>query len=199
MRKGHHDASSPSSNDWCDVCGRVASEKDLEKQPGFLNDVNKEDGSCFLGEKEIPFRIKAHDPRLFEKYKANWEGNSGWDYDDAEREEEVFLHRIGKSPNPANVLKVIPRVANEKVPNTIARSRAQDETDAIIIEDPKQLQLLLTIVSLQKDCFNEMLSLGIAASWDKESRRGVFKLGLAIPETLFLKQSNVTPSASAYG
>lgn len=191
VRKGHHDASSPSSNDWCDVCGRVASEKDLEKQPGFLNDVNKEDGSCFLGEKEIPFRIKAHDPRLFEKYKANWEGNSGWDYDDAEREEEVFLHRIGKSPNPANVLKVIPRVANEKVPNTIARSRAQDETDAIIIEDPKQLQLLLTIVSLQKDCFNEMLSLGIAASWDKESRRGVFKLGLAIPETLFLKQSNV--------
>ena len=192
----------PSSRDWCSVCGRVASEKDLEKQQveSANSTWNEADGSYLLGQKEIPFRINAHDPRLFEKYKPNWEengsDNSGWQYDDAEREEEVFLHRIGKSPTFSNILNSIPHVANDNIPNEFKTSQAystglshwdmQDTTDAIIIENPQQLQFVSAITSLF-DSRQKVIQ--ITASWDKESRCGIFKFRFMLPKQAFLGQS----------
>jgi hypothetical protein len=198
----------PSSRDWCAHCGRVASEDDLEKQQVNSTDdkVDQIEGSDFLGQKEIPFRIKAHDPRLFEKYKENWEeddgfGSSGWNYDDAEREEEVFLHRLGKSPNFRNIINSIPQVANENIPTTFDKDgsypsgiddwKVQDATDAVIIEDPEQLQFVYLTASIGK-LRRENNDIEVNASWDKELRQGVFKIRFLLPKEVFLGQNNST-------
>lgn len=195
-----------SSKDWCEVCGRVASEEDLEKQKQYYadesEDESKGNGSYFLGEKEIPFRIQAHDPRLFPKYKANWEdpANSGWNYDAAERDEEVFLHRIGKSPQWKNLSSVIPRVANDKVPNipdTTGDSCSSyfdmsDATDAIIIEDPKQLELVITLAMVCTYTTRASLA-KITAVWDKKTRSGIFKVRLTLAKSVFLGHNSYNP------
>eukprot|EP00531_Pseudo-nitzschia_arenysensis_P016699 CAMPEP_0116122050 /NCGR_PEP_ID=MMETSP0329-20121206/4012_1 /TAXON_ID=697910 /ORGANISM="Pseudo-nitzschia arenysensis, Strain B593" /LENGTH=1515 /DNA_ID=CAMNT_0003615881 /DNA_START=43 /DNA_END=4590 /DNA_ORIENTATION=+ len=195
--------SNPTSRDWCPLCGLVASEKDLEKQEAHYPDENENGETYILGEKQIQFRIQAHDPRLFPKFKSNWDdpANSGWDYDAAEQEEEVFLHRIGKSPQWTNLLKTIPHVAKDKVPNkpdngvsdrylSHSEFRRQDDTDAVIIEDPKQLQLVLTLATIidYARSANELLK--ISAAWDKEARSGVFKIRLALPKKAFLGPSH---------
>jgi hypothetical protein len=195
----------PSSRDWCAHCGRVVSEEDLEKQQINSTDdkADQIEGSHFLGQREIPFRIKAHDPRLFEKYKENWEddgfGSSGWNYDDAEREEEVVLHRLGKSPNCSNIIDSIPHVAKENIPTTFDKDsfyssriddwKVQDATDAVIIEDPEQLQFVYLIASIGR-LDGKNTSIEVNASWDKESRRGVFKIRFLIPKNAFLGQNN---------
>ena len=49
-----------------------------------------------LGTKEIPFTIKAHDPRKMKKYNKNWKDlakDCGWKYNQSKQKEEVFLHR----------------------------------------------------------------------------------------------------------
>ena len=189
----------PSSNDWCKVCGRVASEADLEKsQVAPANNASEEAqaGKYLLGEKEISFRIKAHDPRLFDEYKTKWEenssGNSAWIYDQADRDEEVFLHRIGRSPTFDNIQNMIPRVGNENIPDKVdsshtCRNNERDGTDAMIIEDPEELNLVYGLSGLfQPDSSLDSPSLKIAATWDKASRKGTLKLQLELPKTSFV-------------
>ncbi len=189
----------PSSDDWCKVCGRVASEADLEKkQVAPANNTSEEAqaGTYLLGEKEISFRIKAHDPRLFDEYKTKWQenssDNSAWHYDQADRDEEVFLHRIGRSPTFDNIQRIFPHVANENIPDKIDGSNPRpnnerDGTDAIIIEDPREQNLVYGLSGLFiSDSNLDSPCLKIAATWDKTSRKGTLKLRLELPKNSFV-------------
>ncbi len=105
--------------DWCQGCGRIASEKYLKMKCKCLPyEPNPDD--IFLGTRTIPFRIKVHDPRKMEMFRKNWaelEGNSPqWTYDEAEAEEDMFRNRFGAYPSLAMILSSIPVLREEKIP-----------------------------------------------------------------------------------
>jgi hypothetical protein len=107
--------------DWCHSCGRVASENDFGKVQA--RPYVRKPGDIFLGEKTIPFRIVAHDPRQFEKFKDRWaekegSGTTNWNYLEAELEEDVFQHRLGKYPTREMILASIPILDADKLPKT---------------------------------------------------------------------------------
>ena len=106
--------------DWCHSCGRVASEKDFGKVQA--KPYVRRPGDVFLGEKVLPFRVVAHDPRKMDKFKDKWSTNEGsdpkWNYSAAEMEEDVFCHRFGKYPSIEMILASIPVVSHEKIPET---------------------------------------------------------------------------------
>jgi len=200
----------PSFSDWCPHCGRVASEDDLEKNQqattsaaSDTKNVVHEQQPYVVGEKEIPFRIVAHDPRLFEDFKDNWEdaGDSTsspeWYYDEAERQEEVFLHRIGRAPKWSNVFRALPLVAEKNVPRTSSslwkyNGVVKDSSDAVIIDDPQQYQLLCYIAKVAGTNEEADTWFKIHATWHKESKLGTFKLQFMVPKDAFLGQNNVS-------
>ena len=207
----HHRRSSPSSADWCGACGRVAMDKDLEKQQQQQTTSSTKGNSkkqivvdsYFFGQKDIPFRIKAHDPRLFDAYKKNWEDNndntSEWKYDAKEIEEEVFLHRVGKAPKLANLLQSISLVKEENIPSKpskglpFAKGRdiytIRDATEAVIIDNPNHVQLIsLLDGGHHGDALYNWID--VTASWDKDSRTGVLKVQLSLPKHSFLGNYN---------
>jgi hypothetical protein len=126
-----------------------------------------------FGEKTIPFRIKAHDPRLFKEYKKNWEAadtnSPEWTYDEADREEEVFLHRIGKSPKLRNFLKIISNVSEDKIPESGSTIYEKDKTDAILIDEPQHIELIRL---LSEDSIQGSHCL-VTSEWNKTFRCGV--------------------------
>mmetsp|Transcript_23273 Transcript_23273/g.55031 ORF Transcript_23273/g.55031 Transcript_23273/m.55031 type:complete len:1470 (-) Transcript_23273:218-4627(-) len=195
----------PSSYDWCTHCGLVASEEDLEKDQATSTNrkINPMAEPFLLGQKDVLFQIKAHDPRLFEKWKAIWvddgHRSSEWRYDDADREEEVFLHRLGKSPKFYNIIRMLPFVTNENIPKDcetfrtnyrrVNDQKAQDATDAIVIEDEKEFEFLYRIVSLGSIWHGEN-PIEVNASWNKGLRSGIFKIQLVLPKACFLVQNS---------
>eukprot|EP00557_Chaetoceros_sp_GSL56_P014231 CAMPEP_0176484956 /NCGR_PEP_ID=MMETSP0200_2-20121128/4783_1 /TAXON_ID=947934 /ORGANISM="Chaetoceros sp., Strain GSL56" /LENGTH=414 /DNA_ID=CAMNT_0017881569 /DNA_START=147 /DNA_END=1388 /DNA_ORIENTATION=+ len=95
--------------DWCHACGRVASERDFEKCQS--EPYEPVEGDVLFGSREIAFKVKAHDPRKFEKFSKFWkdhEGSPEWEYDEAEMEYDFFRHRIGKRPTLSMILMSIP-------------------------------------------------------------------------------------------
>ena len=173
--------------------------KDLEKQQASPPIGKQLEESYIFGHKEISFRVKAHDPRLFDAFKKNWEDDyqsrTEWHYDEAEREEEVFLHRIGTSPRLRNIMKMIPHVAEGKIPlssddiETIGRDlyAKRDVTDAILIENSKDVQLISLLGSL--DGSSNRWS-DITATFDTNSRKGAIRVRLMLPKSAFLGQNN---------
>ena len=198
----------PSSIDWCPHCGLVASEDDLEKNQQLTTSYAsntkidlRPPEPYVVGVKEIPFRIIAHDPRLFKEFKNKWEdsGDStsspGWHYDEAERQEEVFLHRIGRAPRWSNVFRALPLVAEKDVPKTSIymmthnEETKTDSSDAVIIDDPQQYQLLYYIAKLAETNKETDTWFKVSATWHKESKLGTFKLQFMLPRDAFLGQN----------
>ena len=181
----------PTFLDWCHSCGCVVSTKHFEKgqveapKPADLLDLH------FFGEKEIPFAIKAHDPREFETFKKYWDDNPQLEYDEAEREEEVFLHRVGQSPNLSTLSSLIALCPKDQVAKTgkLAYTMSSDisanETDAIIIDDSRHATLIhgLNRLTISERC------LIVTASWNKHARSGILKIELRLPNDFFMGYS----------
>jgi hypothetical protein len=113
--------------DWCHSCGRVASENDFGKLQA-TEYVRKPD-DLFLGEKIIPFRLLAHDPRNLEDYHEKWVTHLGsdpkWTFSEAEMEQDLFEHRFGKHPLLEMILTSIPIVAEDKIPKTVPAEKKE--------------------------------------------------------------------------
>jgi SNF2-related domain len=170
-----------SCDDWCVVCGRVASVKSfaVENDNG-LDEEDMKDWYTF-GEKTIPFRIHAHDPRLFSHFKSKWEENPNWEYNEAEREEEVFLHLVGKSPSLETLMEKMAYASDDKIPKTGESKEERDQTDAVIVDSPNDINLITILSSrgVREYSF-------ISASWDKQLRSGELKIRFCLPKSAFL-------------
>jgi hypothetical protein len=99
----------------------VASEKDFGKLQA--KKYAPKPGDLFLGEKIIPFRLLAHDPRNMEAYQEKWSTHSGtdpkWTFSEAEMEQDLFEHRFGKYPLLEMILVSIPVLAKDKIPKAV--------------------------------------------------------------------------------
>ena len=110
-----------------------------------------------LGEKVIPFRIRAHDPREFPEFKQNWI-DGGYTYKVEEMEADTFHHRLGKHPTIDMILQSLPIVSEDKIPTTGKYVRSgtcearynmpnykevcAEETEAIIIDNRNHQKLI---------------------------------------------------------
>ena len=168
----------PCQDDWCGWCGRVALDKDLQKNQQAATSplTSSSGGDYFLYgiKEEIPFTVVAHDPRLVKKYKQAWsflpingpsEHNPDdyerrWTYDEGNRQNEVFLHRLGGSPKLASLMKIV----------AVGPVSGKDKNDdAILLKENHYL------------LFNFLMSSGngkigkvdIKASWSKSNKSGV--------------------------
>jgi hypothetical protein len=170
----------PCPLDWCHACGRVASENDFEKDQS--SPYKPVEGDVLLGSKEIPFKVKAHDPRKFEKFSKYWkenEGSADWEYDEAEMEYDFFRHRIGKRPTISMILLSIPVTKSDSIPDSGAFEQrvfcltepSVNETEALLLDNQDDLKLLRELWPFVSDCFS--LGLDITASWNKSERKGV--------------------------
>ena len=145
-----------SSKDWCMHCGRVSSIKDFEKAKSHSYANLPTDIS--LGEKVIPFRIRAHDPREFTDFKQSWI-DGGYTYKVEEMETDAFHHRLGKRPTIEMILHSLPLEPEDKIPTTgkvvrtdtyipayrytdIGRAVCAEETEAVIIENRNHQKLI---------------------------------------------------------
>ena len=151
-----------------------------------------------LGEKIIPFRIVAHDPRKFDKFKQRWmenENDPKWSYSAAEMEEDVFRHRLGKHPLISVILSSLPIVSPDKIPETGSLIRhvssydgevrepqqlSADESDAIIVENRNDVALLRELANFasigleyQTVSVSTPLDGDIVATWNTAARSGV--------------------------
>ncbi|KAG7339454.1 swf/snf family helicase [Nitzschia inconspicua] len=171
------------STDWCAACGRVAQQESLGKKQSEPPKQDAFKKMYYFGGKEFSFRIHAHDPRLFPKYQKNWEQNK-WNYDEEDRDEEVFQHRIGKSPELSHFAKQISCSSAENIPRTVSGDSegglSPDNTDAVIMDDPREVSL---IQALGKWPPNFCV---VSATWDKALRSGSLKVHLYLSKGLFL-------------
>ena len=202
--------------DWCHSCGRVASENDFGKVQA--KPYVRKPGDIFLGEKTIPFRIIAHDPREFEKFKDHWDDKEGsdtnWVYSEAELEEDVFHHRLGKYPTLEMILASIPILDADKLPKAgslcirktptawggsvsyygtpLERNVVSaDETEAIIVEEHNDRELFGELHSFEsigsvKESESAILDGDIVANWNAADRSGVSGLSLLLISLLHL-------------
>jgi hypothetical protein len=186
----------PGCLDWCHACGRIASEEDFERFQAIPYTQQATD--IFLGEKEVSFRLHAHDPRLFDKYKANWEANADdpkWTFDESEMEQDLFRHRFGSRPYIDMILASIPVVAEDKIPQSAvvtkrrngpyeSHSASADETEALLVQlqnDRAILEELMNFGSIGREDLHKddtsrteaPLDGNIMATWDTTSRSGV--------------------------
>ena len=173
--------------DYCHACGRVASEKDFGKIQ--LEKFNPSIGDVCLGEKIIPFTIKAHDPRKFRdagKYWMRNAGKPGWEYDETEMEEDFFRHHIGKNPTLRSILTAVP--VRDEVPDftgdlrkgTMYPSKKAPgitESGALLLENKADLSLLLELFHFRNSIFvntsDVFVGVETHAEWNKDTRRGV--------------------------
>jgi hypothetical protein len=146
--------------------------KDQRKEPALKLQVDLKNPPVSLGIKEIPFRIKAHDPRRFPAYERHWKeadpSSSEWLYDEVDREEEVFLHRVGDKPQVKLVADRIALYPEDKVcvfPGGVLKA---EQTDHILLDNVQHIQLLHSLASV-----SEETTFTISASWDRLARSGV--------------------------
>lgn len=145
--------------DWCHACGRVASEKDFQKNQSQKYTPAQTD--FFLGEKVMKFRIRPHDPRKFDDFKEMWNEKEGkspeWTYSEADMEEDTFNHRLGEFPTMPMIMSSLPIVAENDIPTTgyVVTSKssgtsyswndprvAANETEAVLLESRNHRALL---------------------------------------------------------
>jgi hypothetical protein len=166
------------SADWCLRCGRVAVEKDLEKNqaiPLTLSRPNSWNEDYFLyATKDIPFTVVAHDPRLFSKYRETWIRLPT--YDEEVQQNEVFFHRVGKSPMLKSLLSIMAIRGENGHHNIPNRSDdllkiTDDDTDAILLE--KENHYLLFNFLREKVEATGFGKIYIDASWNKSNKSGV--------------------------
>lgn len=192
------------ASDWCHACGRIASEKDFEKEQS--KPYKPQVGDVSLGMKVIPFTIKARDPRKLGSVAKYWEeneGTPGWVYDEAEMEHDFFLHVIGKRPTMRYILQSIPVKKKDCIPETgkIHRSYTVDddpsatEADALLLDDQDHLKLLRELWAMVSDGYDET-GLRISASWNQTERKGEIKITLYLMKGSFVQNvSNFTRQA----
>jgi hypothetical protein len=111
----HHPA------EWCLACGRIASKKCCSSSGKPKCQVYQpKPKDVHISTKTIPFRIKVHDPRKMNMFRANWnklEGSSPqWTYDEAEAEEDMFHHRFGTHPSLPVILASISPLREDTIP-----------------------------------------------------------------------------------
>lgn len=108
-------------SDWCHSCGRVASQNDFGKLQSKPYIPNTND--VFLGQKIIPFRLIAHDPRKLKEFQEKWATHEGsdpkWTFSKAEMEHDLFEHRFGKYPLLEMIIASIPVVTEDNIPKTV--------------------------------------------------------------------------------
>jgi len=63
-------------------------------------------------------------------------------------------------------------------------------TDAIIIDDSKQLELMCFLAKLHRPGFHTEDYFKVNASWQKESRTGIFKVQFMLPKAAFLESQS---------
>jgi hypothetical protein len=106
----------------CYSCERIASDLcfshcDAETSPLY----QPKPFDVLLGNKTIPFRIQAHDPRKIKTCQEQWakyEGTSPeWIYDEAEMEEDMFRLRLGPRPWLGSILATMQVMNTDKVPD----------------------------------------------------------------------------------
>lgn len=166
----------------CHHCGRVASERDFGRNQRIAYKPKADD--FYFGKKEIPFRIKAQDPRLSRKYQRNWESadttSPEWTYSEADLEEDVFLHRLGQRPPVEQIRDCIARVSEDKLPTAgqarrtgggrMAQNFEAEITGSVILQKEGDIHLFHLL--------DGRMSYDIAAQWDKANRSGVSVNGL---------------------
>ncbi len=119
----NHKHSPLGSDDWCHACGRIASVKDFSKLQA--SPYSRTPNDVFLGERVIPFRIVAHDPRQMEKFQERWTSHQGdpkWDYSDIDEEEDLFKHRFGTYPRVEVILGSIPVFDADNIPKDTSKA-----------------------------------------------------------------------------
>jgi hypothetical protein len=172
-------------HDWCHKCGRIVSLTDLGKaNKGVRFAPTATDVP--LGEKVIPFRLQAHDPRKFDAYKESWEQNN-WTYNEADMEEELFLHRFGDRPtldmllDSLPILKDIPETGVVKPTDLTYNTASAVETEAMILDKHSHKALLEVLQgfssfgkgrSTVRDIHDGALG-DMTAKFDKVTRSGV--------------------------
>ena len=178
--------------DWCHKCGRVASEQDFGKVQADAYIPSATD--VFLGEKTIPFRLQARDPREIDAFKKSWQeaGDDEWIYDEAEMEEDMFRHRFGERPTLTMIMASIPILS--KVPETSTCSRptvyARNnntalKSEAMILEQHNHKALLQVLQETgtfaQQGAHGEALFKGdLLAKFDRGTRSGVSAVLLVV-------------------
>jgi hypothetical protein len=148
--------------DLCHQCGRVASELDFGKVQSIPHQPGPTD--IFLGEKSIPFSINAHDPRMMDTFKYNWEASTDWTLNEGDMEEDAFRHRFGKHPTPESIIAHIPEAG---IP--------MSTQDTITLANPtdSHLAMLLYRVTDKIVVGEAALQYSITGNWNKKSRIGV--------------------------
>lgn len=164
-RFDHRNFRSPSnptgSGDLCHQCGRVASDNDFGKRQSQAYTPTPTD--FFFGEKTIPFQIDAHDPRQMDEYQQNW-ANCGWEYKEADMEEDVFNHRFGEHPTLNSILECIHRHPKNSDGLVFKYSR-----DSLLFE------LLTQIMDIEDTQGESLLGVEIEGNWSATTRSGVRK------------------------
>ena len=119
-------------------CGVVASRRDFGKVQS--KKYVRQEGDVCLGERTIPFRIFAHNPREMPRYSAAWAkaAANNWKHNEARLQYDLFCHRFGKRPTPQMILDSIPTMDQQHIPKTGAyrcslahRSRYEAQKDAL--------------------------------------------------------------------
>ena len=176
--------------DWCKACGRVSSEKDLEKTQSTPHTPSI--GDIKLGTKTIPFRIKSRDPRKIVPYKEYWEKfGSSWVYNESDMDEDFFRHRIGKHPTLPMILGAIPVLTEDKIPDESTVNFKSDwnssynranskplvsETEALLLSgqnDRVLFEELNQFTSSSSTSDESFLHFTLEGKWDKDSKIGV--------------------------
>lgn len=169
------------SDDWCSVCGLVGDASSLSKNQATAPTEEEMKDLYFFGEKQIPFRMHSHDPREFSEYRSKWSQNSNWQYDESDRDEETFLHLLGKSPTIRNVYNRVACSPSDKIPKNGSNAANIDNTDAVLIDDPNHINLI-HMLSIENVADHTTVS----ATWDKELRSGTLKVSLLLPKNVLL-------------
>ena len=178
--------------------------------------VYQEQKETFLiWEKEVPFRIRARDPRKMKRFKSRWEQyentSPGWTYSQAAMEKEVYEHRLGGIVETTTILRLVSPLQVDKLPedgqfehegimNEPDRKYSAFETDSIIFEDHKSISLFL---ALEMNCgLGKAIPIEISSSWNEQQRQGVGPKALPRKLVFFLllgTEHDVPPSSSHNG
>lgn len=146
-------------------------------------------GDFFMGTKNIPFRIKARDPRKINPYDAKWkelEGQEGWIYNEKEMKHDFYRHRITKKPKILMLLNNMAVFQEDKIPDRgsiilpssslVGRNIGDEysalETEALIIDDQNH-RLILQYLYNTRTNLNQVLFYNLEANWDEKSQIGV--------------------------